>query len=164
MQDSANDSWKLFKASACSLRLKGGTKEEVFEELVDNLVKAKQLDPERREAALSALQERESVASTGVGQNVAIPHVQLEGLDGVVASLSIHVEGVEWSAVDGEPVNIFFTVLRPQASTEGFDRDRHLEMMKWISTLARTGDFRNFAQAATTKTELVDLLKEMAAL
>ena len=164
MQDSANDSWKLFKASGCSLRLKGCTKEEVFEELVDNLVKSKQLDATHRDSALQALAERESVASTGVGQNVAIPHVQIAGIESVVASLSIHAQGVSWNAVDGEPVNIFFTILRPKGTAAGFDPERHLTMMRWVSTLGRTGDFRNFAQAATTRTELVDLLKEMAAL
>jgi mannitol/fructose-specific phosphotransferase system IIA component (Ntr-type) len=43
------------------------------------------------------------------------------------------------------------------------DPDRHLEMMRWIARLGRDGDFRRFAVRVKTKTELVDLLKEMSA-
>lgn len=163
MQDPAHDFWKLFKASGCSLQLAGATKEEVFDELLDNLIKSKQLEEGRRAAARKALLEREAIASTGVGQGVAIPHVQLAGIETVVASLSLHPTGVDWQAVDGEPVNILFMVLRPKVPSSEFDPERHLSMMRWISTLGRTGDFRNFALAAKTRTELVDLLKEMAA-
>jgi len=81
MQTEAKDYWKLFKPSACSLTLAGKSKEEVFTELVDIFVKAKVLKEALRTRALRALVERESVASTGVGQCVAIPHVKLAGLD-----------------------------------------------------------------------------------
>jgi mannitol/fructose-specific phosphotransferase system IIA component (Ntr-type) len=111
---------------------------------------------------VKTLLEREELASTGVGQNVAIPHVKLEGLDEAVASLSVHNEGVEWAAVDGEPVQVLFTVLRPEHAGESHDPDRHLEMMRWVASLSRNGDFRNFAIQARTRTELVDLLKEMS--
>ena len=94
--------------------------------------------------------------------NVAIPHVKLAGLDKVAASLSVHTTGVEWAAVDGELVNIFFAILRPEEANDQHDPERHLDMMRWIARLARDSDFRSFAMQAHTKRELVDLLKEMA--
>ena len=115
------------------------------------------------DAANKALMERESLASTGLGRNVAIPHVKLKGLDRVVCSVSIHKEGLEWAAIDGEPVNIYFTVMRPERGGDQHDPERHLEMMTWIAKLAREPDFRRFAGRAKTKPELVDLLKEMSA-
>ncbi len=156
------DFWKLFKPSACSVRLRSTTQEDVFQELVGNLIKAGCMAEDLEKKALNALREREALASTGVGQNVAIPHVKLAGLEEVAVSLSIHPEGVEWKSLDGALVHVFFTVLRPANSAAGFDPDRHLEMMKWISVLGRESDFRNFARAATNRTELVALLKEMA--
>ena len=162
METRENDYWKLFKPSTCSLLLAGQTKQEVFEEIVRGLVKAKGLTAQQEAPAVQALLEREEKASTGIGCNVAIPHVQLAGLDAVVASLSVHRQGVDWSALDGERVHIFFSVFRPMRAGGCYDPERHLEMMRWISGLGRIGDFRNFALAAKTRTELVDLLKEMA--
>jgi len=154
--------WKQFKIKSCSADLKSGTKEEVLREIVANMVASGALGKGLGEDAVRALLEREDLASTGVGQNVAIPHVKVEGLDEAVASLSVHVEGVEWAAVDGEPVHVLFTVLRPEQAGANHDPDRHLEMMRWIASLSRNGDFRNFAAQARTRTELVELLKEMS--
>jgi len=154
--------WKLFKAKSCSLSLTGSSKDEVLVELVDALVKGGSLDEELQDEALAALREREALATTGVGQNVAIPHVKLAGLERAVASLSVHREGVEWAAVDGQPVQLVFTVLRPAQESEHHDPEVHLEMMRWISRLGRERDFRSFALQAGTRSQLVDLLKEMA--
>lgn len=160
MQTQSTDFWKLFKPKACLLKLQGQSKPDVFDEIVDNLVKAGQLEADRAKDAIEALLNREQTASTGVGRNVAIPHVQLSGLERAVTSLSIHPTGVDWNALDGEPVNLFFTVLRPEAAGDLHDPQRHLEMMRWISRLGREDDFRRFAMQCKTRTELVDLLKE----
>ena len=89
--------WKQFKPSACIVKLKGASKEDVLAELVDNLVKAKALDEGLAEAASKALLEREALASTGVGMGVAIPHIKLPGLERVACSLAVHAEGLEWA-------------------------------------------------------------------
>jgi mannitol/fructose-specific phosphotransferase system IIA component (Ntr-type) len=160
MQARDKEYWKLFKPAACSVRLRSATRDEVFAELVDNFVRAKLLEPALRAAAVRALLERESVASTGVGQRVAIPHVKLVGLEEAIFSLSIHPSGIEWSSLDGEPVTILFTVLRPDRPGGRFQPERHLDMMRWISALGRDADFRRFALGVTTKKGLVDLLRE----
>lgn len=162
MQIEAKEYWKLFKPATCSLKLEGTTKEAVFAELVENFVKAKSLESSQEAPARRALIEREALASTGVGQNVAIPHVKLAGLEEAIFSLSIHPQGLEWASLDGQPVTILFTVLRPERAGARHDPERHLDMMRWISLLSRDGDFRRFAMAVTTKKELVDLLREMA--
>lgn len=154
--------WKLFKAKSCSLTLSGTTKDEVLVELVDALIEGGSIEADLRADVLKALRDREDLATTGVGQNVAIPHVKIGGLERAVASLSIHPAGVEWAAVDGEPVQVLFTVLRPAEEGPQYDPETHLEMMRWISRLSRERDFRSFALQATTRTQLVDLLKEMA--
>ena len=152
---------KRFKSKGCSLKLAARDKATALAEIVDNLVKGEVLDGALAEDAIAALLSREDMASTGVGMNVAIPHVRIEGLDEAVCSLSICAEGIEWAAVDGEPVQILFTVLRPSEATDRHDPDEHLEMMRWIARLARDSDFRNFALQATKKSELVALLREM---
>lgn len=163
MQTEAKDYWRLFKPAACSLRLAGTTREQAFAEIVGNLVKAKCLEERLRAAAQKALLEREAVASTGIGQGVAIPHVKLAGIEEAAFSLSLVPQGIEWAALDGQPVAILFTVLRPERAGARHDPQRHLDMMRWISQLGRHPDFRRFALSVATKKDLVDLLREMSA-
>lgn len=152
--------WKQFKAKSCSVKLKGTTKDEALAELVDNLIAGESLPAELRDDAVAALVERERSGSTGVGMHVAIPHVKLKRLERVACSVSIAPAGLEWQAIDGAPVHIVFAVLRPEKVGPQHDPEKHLEMMRWIARLSRDGDFRRFALAVKTKTELVDLLKE----
>ena len=154
--------WKQFKPKSCSVNLKASDKDGILAEIVENMVKSGVLDAEFQDAALRTLREREELASTGVGMGVAIPHVKLPGLNQVVCTLSVHKEGVDWTAIDGESVRVFFSVLRPERGGDQHNPEAHLEMMSWVARLSREEDFRRFAIASKTKTELVDLLKEMS--
>lgn len=154
--------WKLFKTKSCSVELKASTKEETLAEILAGLVAGGALGAELCERAHQGLLDRERMATTGVGQSVAVPHIQVAGLEAAVASLCVHPAGVEWGAVDGEPVQLLFTVLRPAAAGPRYDPAAHLEMMRWIARLGRDRDFRSFALQARTRKDLVDLLKEMA--
>jgi PTS system nitrogen regulatory IIA component len=153
---------KRFKSKACTLRLKAATKDGALDEVVGGLVAAGLLAAELAADAQNALLAREEIASTGVGMNVAIPHVRLDGLDEAVFSLALAPEGIEWAAVDGQPVHILFVVLRPGEATDRHDPEDHLEMMRWIARLARDADFRAFALRAKNRTEILALLKEMS--
>lgn len=155
--------WKLFRPLACSVALKGLDQEGIFDEILNSMLKAKVLSPDQQPEALQALLARERTASTGIGRNVAIPHVKLSGLTSAVVSLAVHPVGVDWRALDGEPTRIFFTVLRPAKAGDEHDPERHLDMMRWISNLSRDEDFRRFALSARTRKDLVDLLKEKSA-
>lgn len=157
------DHWKLFKPQACLLPLQGADKELVLAALVEGLVESRALDAGLRARALAALVARERSASTGFGHGVAVPHVRVSGLAETAASLSVLPDGCEWGAIDGEPVHLVFTVLRPDRPSDRHDPARHLELMRWIARLAHSSDFRSFALRAQTRTELVELLREMEA-
>lgn len=154
--------WKQFKPKACSVGLTASTKEAALQEIVENLVAAQVLARPQASKALAAFLERESLASTGVGMGVAIPHVKLAGLEQSIASLSVHKLGLPWNAVDAAPVQVVFAVLRPDRPGDKHDPAQHLAMMQWVARLSRHADFRSFAVHATRKSELVELLAEMA--
>ncbi len=156
------DWYKRFKSKACILKMKAESKEEALDEVAAQILSSGLVNAELGESIRKALHDREALASTGVGMNVAIPHVKVEGLTEAVCSLAVCKEGLEWRAVDGAPVNILFTVIRPDGPTEEHDPEDHLEMMRWIAKLARDTDFRAFAMQAKTKPQLVGLLKEMS--
>ena len=155
--------WKEFKSKSCSSRIKASVKDDVLAEVVDLLVKGGDLDASMRDDALNALLAREQLASTGVGMNVAIPHVKIKGLEKVICSLCVTKEDDDWNAVDGNHVHILFTVLRPERATDEHDPEEHIKRMSWIARLGRESAFRRFVRSAKTKAEMLSLLKEMSA-
>ncbi|MFT4648027.1 MAG: mannitol/fructose-specific phosphotransferase system IIA component (Ntr-type) [Planctomycetota bacterium] len=151
---------KRFRAGVCSVGLKALDKTAALEEIAGNMVKGKALDASLLEDAVKVLHAREARATTGVGMNVSISHVSLAGLDMPLCSLSVHKDGLDWSAVDGAPVHLVFVILRPELSAPGYDPDDHISMMRWIAGLGRDGDFRAFARRAAKRSDLIELIKE----
>jgi PTS system nitrogen regulatory IIA component len=89
------------------------------------------------------LMEREQLQSTGIGEGVAIPHGALVQLDTQHAGLLIVPEGVDFAAIDGQPVFIVFAVIGPKRAT-----GEHLKTLARVSRLLRNRTFRERLIAA----------------
>ena len=83
------------------------------------------------------LEDREALASTGVGDEVAIPHGRMPGLDHVVAALALSPAGIAFDAIDGKPVRIFVAILAPEKSATD-----HLRALARFSKLLRDSRVR----------------------
>jgi len=81
--------------------------------------------------------ERERLQSTGIGDGVAIPHCALDQASGQAAALLLCPRGIEFEAIDGEPVEIVFGVVGPKRAT-----GEHLRTLARISRLLRDEDTR----------------------
>jgi PTS system nitrogen regulatory IIA component len=104
-----------------------------------------------------ALLEREALASTGVGSGVAIPHGRLTGLDKTVASLAIAPKGLEFEAIDGEPVHILVCILAPRdGGTHG--ASDHLKALARISRALRSELTRARLRESTSPQAALDAL------
>jgi mannitol/fructose-specific phosphotransferase system IIA component (Ntr-type) len=152
-----------FKLEATSLSLSASTKEDTLREVADLIASSGQIAARQVRPLHVQFLARERLASTGVGAGVAIPHVKLEGLRETALAFAVHPTGVEWAALDGDPVHLVFAVVRPVEAGALHDPKRHLELMQWIAHLARAKDFRRFALAARSTQELLDLLREVEA-
>ncbi len=115
--------------------LKGRTKEEVLTELVRSLKETGLIDSV--EEGVRVILEREKLGSTGIGEGVAIPHGKMKKLQNVLCAFGRSVKGVDFGAVDGQPVHIFFLLLAPEEST-----GLHLKMLSRISRIVRDAPFR----------------------
>lgn len=89
------------------------------------------------------LVERERLQSTGIGEGVAIPHGALAQLDTQHACLVVIPEGLDFTAIDGLPVNIVFAVIGPKRAT-----GEHLKTLARVSRLLRNRAFRDHVLAA----------------
>lgn len=81
---------------------------------------------------LERLRTREALGSTGFGQGAAIPHARIEGLPRIVVVVARLLHGVDYGALDGEPVDIAVLLLSP----EGAGAD-HLKALARISRVLR---------------------------
>ena len=66
----------------------------------------------------AAVEQREQLMGTGIGNGVAVPHARIESLRRPVMAFGRSPAGLEWDAPDGEPVRFVFLVLTP-ARQEG---------------------------------------------
>ena len=81
---------------------------------------------------LERVRERESLGPTGFGQGAAIPHARLAGIADVTAVVARLVTGVDFGALDGDPVDIVVLLLSP----EGAGAD-HLKALARVSRALR---------------------------
>ncbi|MDP3274117.1 MAG: PTS sugar transporter subunit IIA [Deltaproteobacteria bacterium] len=103
------------------------------------------------------LAEREALASTGVGDEVAIPHGRIAGLDHVIAALAISDQGVDFDAIDRKPVRIFVAILAPEKSTTD-----HLRALARVSRLLRDAQLREQLLVAKDRKKILAILENDA--
>lgn len=104
---------------------------------------------------LDALQERETLGPTGVGNGVALPHARLHRL-GKVVGLFVRLEKpLDFDAVDRKPVDLIFALLAPE--TGGVD---HLKALALVSRSLRDNDLRSKLRANTNPAALHAVLVE----
>lgn len=72
----------------------------------------------RKRSARDAVLERELLATTGLGDEVAIPHAALQGLDRPLLALGLAPSGIDFGAHDGRPARIVFLLLIPPGANE----------------------------------------------
>ncbi len=148
---------EFFSPEAVITDIQGRTKKDILTELLTVAVKGGILPKGRKSQALESLMEREARGSTGVGRGMAIPHAKISGLRRHAGILARSVEGVDFQAVDGEPVHVFVMLISPDKCPE-----EHLAFLRWVSTLAREADFSSFVRQARSEEEIFDVLRERA--
>lgn len=138
----------------CIVSITAADKDGVLKELTEALVKNGKID--KPEAALSALLEREALGSTGVGEQVAIPHAKMKELDDLYILIGISGKGIEFGSADGAPVRLFFLLLAPEKQM-----NLHLKTLARISRLVKMTGFKDkVLQDGISSADISRILKE----
>jgi PTS system nitrogen regulatory IIA component len=112
-----------------ALDVEASSKKRVLEVLAELLHTGEQ----DTAAVFEQLLERERLGSTGMGQGIALPHARLQGLSQARGGFVRLLRGVDFAAVDGEPVDMIFGLLVPGEATQA-----HLQLLAGLA-----GRFRN---------------------
>jgi len=126
--------YEIFPPELIKIGLESEEKDEAFEELVDQFCQAKKSNA--REEILEALREREAKMSTGIQKGIALPHGKTNSIENVFGILGISKKGIDYDALDGQPVYLLFMLLAPQSESE-----KHLRMLKRLAELLDNPQF-----------------------
>lgn len=102
---------ELLSDSLIQWELKGKTKAEVIDELLDLMVSNGKINS--KELALRDCLERENYLSTGFENGLAVPHAKSNAVSDLVLAFGISKSGIEFDSLDGKPAHFIFLLLSP---------------------------------------------------
>jgi nitrogen PTS system EIIA component len=135
--------------------LQATRKEEAIREIVYSLHKAGQLAETELESVARAILSREELGSTGIGMGVAVPHTRHPTVSRLIGTVALSKRGVDFAALDGESVDIFFLLISPPNQPGD-----HLRALENISRHLKNERFVNLLRQAQTQQDVNDLLEE----
>ncbi|MCC6660909.1 MAG: PTS sugar transporter subunit IIA [Phycisphaerales bacterium] len=145
----------LVPEGAIRASLSAQQRDEVITELVDALVSSGAAAPKLRDDLVRSVLEREKRGSTGFGRGVAVPHVKHKSVKKMAAAIGLSAKGVDFSALDKQPVYSVFLLLSPEDRPED-----HLQAMEAIFKNLSKDTFRRFLRQAQTEKDVRTLLDE----
>ena len=128
-------------------------KESTLDEL-SSFLKDKGMIP-NKETLQSALMEREALGSTGIGENVAIPHAKISAIDQIVTVFGRSIKGIEFDSLDKKPVHFIYLVLAPMNSS-----GQHLKVLARISRLLKNKSLRESIISATEANQIYAIIAD----
>ncbi len=127
-------------------------KEGLLRELCDALKNSGALeDPD---LAFEAVMMRERLGSTGIGEQVAIPHAKTKGATSLVGAFGVTADDIDYGTVDDQPVRLVFMLVAGEDATAA-----HLKALARISRVLKNRSFRDKAREATSSEQLFDLIR-----
>ena len=142
---------EILDERAINLALDGTSMEEIVGGLVDVLAATDVITD--REAVIRDILRREEVMSTGIGGGIAIPHAQSEGATKLAVALGRSRREVDFNALDGRPVQIFFLVVGPP------ERGGYIRVLARISRLLYSGELQRRLGQARTAADAMELIR-----
>ena len=126
---------EILKKESVIADLLADNKIDVIKEMIYRLKENNFIKNE--EALFNTLMEREKLGSTGIGENVAIPHGKSNEVTQIITVLARSKKGIEFESLDQKPVHFIWMVIAPANST-----GQHLKALARISRLFKNQGLR----------------------
>ena len=142
---------ELIKKNGVIIDLKSADKMEALNSITRFLCSINGLT--NTEEACAKIIEREMEMSTGIGFGIAIPHGRLSGINKLCMAAARSVDGIEFDALDDQPVHLIFVMISPANTSE-----EHTSVLSSLSRIMSYEEVRNKLRAASTPDEFVDVI------
>lgn len=128
---------------------------QAIDELIGTLVASGKIQPQHREAIAAVVKKRETSMSTGIGFGIGIPHASTDLIPEVVAALGRSKKGMNFDALDNQPVNLVMLFLVPQGQFQ-----KHLHTLASIAKILHKAEFRQALEQAPDAEAMLRIIKE----
>lgn len=145
---------ELFTPESVKLTLQSESKDDILKELIKLL----QLDEKSEAILFKTLKRRENLGSTGIGKGIAIPHCRSLVVNELRLAYGRKPEGVEFNAIDNEPVYNFFLIVAPPLEVS----NQYLPVLGKVAQFAKDPDIPKKLSELSDPSEFLALLEERA--
>jgi PTS system nitrogen regulatory IIA component len=142
---------KFIAVERVATRVEIGSKKRLLEVLGELLARNDlTLSPE---GVFGHLLERERLGSTGLGHGIALPHARMKGVTEAIGAFVQIGTGIDFDAVDDEPVDLAFAMLVPEAASE-----MHLQLLSTLAAIFSDAATREALRRADSPEDVIELL------
>ena len=138
--------------------LTASTRWEAIDELISRLVQCGKIKPENRDQIAAVVKKRETSMSTGIGFGIGIPHASTDLIYEVVGAFGRSTKGVNFDALDNQPVHLVMLFLVPQGQFQ-----KHLHTLANIAKRLHNKDFRVALEQAPDAETMIKIIKDPGA-
>lgn len=142
---------ELLDKRSISLLASPKSKNEALDQAVELMVKSGRIND--KEAYRRKVYAREEESTTGIGEGIAIPHGKCAAVDRPGLAAMVIKEGVDFDALDGEPVNLIFLIAAPDT-----EDNVHLDVLSKLSVLMMDEDFADSLRNAKSPDEFLAMI------
>ena len=141
----------LLKKNGIAINPEVKTKEEAINKLVDLMDATGRLSD--KEEYKKAVLTRESLSTTGIGDNIAIPHAKTTAVKEPGLAAMILRDGIDYDSLDGEPAKLFFLIAAPEG-----ENNLHLDVLARLSMMLMDPEFKDMLISAKSVDEFLNLI------
>ena len=128
---------------------------DTIEVLTENAINNQKIKD--KESFKSAVLEREELVSTGIGLGVALPHTKSKDIEEFFIVIGINKEGIDWDAIDRNPVGIVFLIGGPEAEDS---QKEYLQIVSKLMLLIKNKERRISLLNSENAQEIADIFEK----
>jgi mannitol/fructose-specific phosphotransferase system IIA component (Ntr-type) len=129
------------------------SKKEILIELIEKVVST--YDLQNRDEMIEAVFAREEQMSTGIGCGLAVPHAKVGGVQNMCIAAATAENGMDFNAIDKEPVYLLILLISPQDTVGG-----HIRALSSVSRIMANAQVRDQLICSKSPQEFIEVLKK----
>jgi len=135
------------------LGVKAKSKKGGISLILDHIVDIGGIEKGSKKNIMKAIMQREEMGSTAIGGGIALPHVRTDRTDNIVVCVAISQEGIEFNALDQEPVHVVVMLISPQK-----EAGVHLKMLALLARMLKDKYFIQCLKEVKSKKDVIAML------
>lgn len=143
----------LIKKDSIDLNVKAKKKDEIIKIAVDLMTHNRNIID--KEKYLELVMKREEEGSTGIGEEIAIPHGKGDSISAPGLAAMVIPDGADFDSLDGKPIKLLFLIAAPNTKD-----NIHLDVLSRLSTLLMDERFRKKLINAKSKDEFLKIIDQ----